>query len=91
MKDKLNGEYRVKWRGDIDGVTKGESFYTYSLTGPLKHRFISTCEMIINHIKVMGHVATVEETDAGDGVLIIERQPNDLTIIAIHWVYIRKD
>ena len=91
MKDKLNGNYRVKWKSDVFGDARHESLFTYSETACLMHRFTTTCEMIVNHIALMGRVATVEEMEVDNGVIIMERWPNDLTLIKMHWVWIEKE
>lgn len=91
MKDKLNGNYIVKWHSDVFGDARHESLFTYSRTDCLMHRFTTTCEMIVDHIALKGHVATVEVMDVDNGVVIMERWPNDLTIIKMHWVWIEKE
>ena len=91
MKDKLNGIYKVKWSHNVAGDVIHDPAFTYSRTDFLMLRFKEVCETIIGGIASRGHVATVEEMEEGNGVIIMERWPNDLTIIKMHWVWIEKE
>jgi hypothetical protein len=90
MKDKLNGNYRVKWDSDAFYNTIGASIFTYSIRGPLTKRFTDICELIVSYIVSEGHVPIVDAMEANNGVIITERYPNSVTV-KFHWVWIERD